>query len=150
MTYEKRVGVSLGRHARIALVCVFATFTPQALGQSVSELETAELSSEEEEILIAAIDLEIEGSATEAGALEQAKRLEAAGNFSGASVVLERILLVKPEAIQARAAYARLLCLLDDKQAGQYELAKLRTTEPDADTIEHVEEACRPAEVKAQ
>ena len=96
----------------------------------------------EERLALEQLDVEVSGSTTEAGALNLASGLEASGNFSGASVVLERYLLVDSESVAARAEYARLLCVLDDKGAGAYELAKLRAIPADAATLASVEKAC--------
>lgn len=85
---------------------------------------------------------EIGDSASEDGALGLARQREEAGDLTGATAILERYLLVDAESVVARAAYATLLCRLEDLQAGRIEVAKLSVLAVDEATAREVRAAC--------
>lgn len=114
-----------------AAVLAALPLTP-ALAQATDDLE-GQLSS---------LDQDVDSSMTATSALALAQEREAVGDVTGASTILERYLLTDEESVPVRAKYAMLLCSLSDKQAGQYELLKLRATAADAVTLNAVESAC--------
>lgn len=72
-----------------------------------------------------AIDALVEASASNEAALQTAETQVSAGDLTGAATTLERRLIDEPDATSVRVRYAVLLCELDDRQAAQYELAKM-------------------------
>ncbi len=73
----------------------------------------------------AQIDSLIEASSSDEATLAAAAAQVNAGDLTGAATTLERRLIDEPDATNVRVRYALLLCELDDRQAAQFELAKL-------------------------
>lgn len=83
--------------------------------------ETGEMSEAE----VAAIAALIDGSTDAFSALATMRAQVTEGDISGGATTLERALIADPESAAIRTQYVALLCLLDDRQAADYELGKL-------------------------
>lgn len=92
--------------------------------------------------LVQDIEKEADASATEAGALSLSRAKADQGDLTGAAAVLERYLLIDEEAVEPRAAYAVLLCRLDDVPGGQFEGAKIASEAAGSEALGRVRDAC--------
>lgn len=98
--------------------------------------------SAETEAVIAELDSAISGQQDEAGALFNAKQRSDDGDLIAAAAILEAYLLIDEESIGARVEYAALLCQLDDRQAADFELAKLAAIGIDPDSSARLDASC--------
>jgi len=130
------VTVSLGRMAMFAMALSVAA--PAAAHDEVVAPGDEAGAGED----VGGFAREIGDSASEDGALGLARQREEAGDLTGATAVLERYLLVDAESVPARAAYATLLCRLEDLQGGRIEVAKLSVLAVDEATASGVRAAC--------
>jgi predicted Zn-dependent protease len=98
---------------------------------------------------VADISALIDSSTDAFSALATMRAQVTQGDVSGGATTLERALIADPENAAVRTQYVALLCLLDDRQAADYELTKLAGAEiADSDWAD-LENACgatqRPA-----
>lgn len=90
------------------------------------------------------VDSLIDASASPEGALQAAADQASAGDVSGAATTLERALIGAPDSIELRTAYTAYLCELDDRQAADFEIAKLAGGEISDANWATVQAACGP------
>lgn len=101
-------------------------------------------SAQEQDASVAEIEQLIDGSQSIETALETANGQIAASDVSGAATTLERALIIDPASVPARARYAAVLCMLDDRQAANAEIGKMTGQEIDDGSWSGVEAACGP------
>ncbi len=95
-----------------------SSLTPPVLAQSA---DTGGMSDAE----VAEISALIDSSTDAFSALTTMRAQVTEGDVSGGATTLERALIADPENAAIRTQYVALLCLLDDRQAADYELGKL-------------------------
>jgi predicted Zn-dependent protease len=112
-----------------AISCLMVSIDPVSAQSSAAE---------------ASIDVLLDQSTDGAAALATADAQVSAGDLSGATTTLERLLINEPDATPVRLRYAALLCDLDDRQAATFELSKLKSETIDPTSWSRVETACGP------